>query len=263
MRRFDVFPKTHDDLKVRTLGGAAISVCCYLFAFTLFISEFRQWRSLETVDMLDVDTTARPDGKLPVNIDIYLPSLPCAELVTEVTDDSGSQQLAVTDTLHKLRMDHNGIPLDLPEKVDWSHVVAPAFQQRKVVRLMEDAQQHLAETIGHLEHELEENPQLTEEEHHAHRALLAEQVRNAPLLTRSALAAPCSPPSTNTASPPRRPALSSPLVDLGTWGALCPSWNVLHAARRPHSCTAASCACLKWRPRARPTPRQAITSTCR
>lgn len=126
---------------------------------------------------LDVDTTAKPDGRLPVNIDIYLPSLPCGELVTEVTDDSGSQQLAVTDTLHKLRMDRHGVPIDLPERVDWGHMIAPAFQQRKVVRLMEEAQQHLTETVEHFEHEEEENPDLTIEEHEAHREQLAQQVR--------------------------------------------------------------------------------------
>ena len=124
---------------------------------------------------LDVDTTARADGKLPVNIDVYFPSLPCGELVTEVTDDSGSQQLAVTDTLHKLRMDRHGVPIDIPERVQWADVIAPAFQQRKVVRLMEDAQAHLSETISHFEHEEEEHPELTPDEHEAHRADLAEQ----------------------------------------------------------------------------------------
>ena len=116
LRRFDVYStnKTHDDLKVRTLGGAAISICCCIFAALLFVSEFKSWRSLETVDRLDVDTTARPDGKLMVNMDIYLPSLPCGELVTEVTDESGSQELHVTDTLQKLRMDRNGVPIDVP-----------------------------------------------------------------------------------------------------------------------------------------------------
>ena len=115
--------------------------------------------------MLDVDTTAKPDGRIPINIDLYLPSLPCGELVTEVTDDSGSQQIHVTDTLHKLRMDRNGVPIDLPERVDFGHAIAPAFQQRKVVRLMEEAHQHLAETIGHFEHEQEEHPDLLPEEH--------------------------------------------------------------------------------------------------
>jgi hypothetical protein len=177
LRRFDVYStnKTHDDLKVRTLGGAAISICCCIFAALLFMSEFRSWRNLETVDRLDVDTTARPDGKLSVNIDIYLPSLPCGELVTEVTDESGSQELHVTDTLQKLRMDRNGVPIDVPERVEWGHVIAPAFQQRKVVRLIEEAQQHLAETMGHLEHEAEEHPELSESEHEAYRAQLAQQ----------------------------------------------------------------------------------------
>ena len=160
LERFDYYStnKTHDDLKVRTLSGAAISVACSIIALLLLVSEFRTWRSLETVDVLDVDTTARPDGRLPVNVDIYLPSLPCGELITEVTDESGSQQLTVTDALHKLRMDRNGVPIDMPERVEWGHVVAPAFQQRKVVRLMEDAHQHLRETLGHLDHESEENP---------------------------------------------------------------------------------------------------------
>ena len=86
-----------------------------------------------------------------------------------------SQQLTVTDTLQKLRMDRHGVPIDIPERVEWGHVVAPAFQQRKVVGLMEDAHQHLKETLGHLEHEQEENPNLSPEEHAAHRAQLAEQ----------------------------------------------------------------------------------------
>ena len=177
LRRFDVYStnKTHDDLKVRTLSGAGISVCCCIFAAMLLVSEFRQYRAIETVDRLDVDTTARPDGKMPVNLDIYLPSLPCGELVTEVTDESGSQELAVTDTLQKLRMDRHGVPIDLPERVEWGHVIAPAFQQRKVVSLMEEAQQHLAETMGHLEHEQEEHPELSVAEHEAYRAQLSQQ----------------------------------------------------------------------------------------
>lgn len=177
LSRFDIYStnKTHDDLKVRTLGGAGISVVMSVFALILFVSEFRNTFHLETVDKLDVDTTAQPDGKLPVNIDIYLPSLPCSELVMEVTDESGSQELAVTDTLHKLRMDRHGAPLDLPERVEWGHVVAPAFQQRKIVRLMEETHEHLAETLGHLEHELEENPDLSAHEHEWHKGQLAQQ----------------------------------------------------------------------------------------
>ena len=80
---------------------------------------------------LDVDTSSTPNKKLQVqlparppvasaaedrtraaqvNVDIYLPSLPCGELVTDVVDESGLQQLAVTDTLQKLRVDRHGTP---------------------------------------------------------------------------------------------------------------------------------------------------------
>ena len=44
--------------------------------------------NLEQLGLTFEVTTARPDGRLPVNIDLYLPSLPCGELITEVTDES-------------------------------------------------------------------------------------------------------------------------------------------------------------------------------
>ena len=43
LSRFDIYStnKTHDDLKVRTLGGAGISILMTVFALILFGSEFR------------------------------------------------------------------------------------------------------------------------------------------------------------------------------------------------------------------------------
>lgn len=111
-----------------------------------------------------------------MNLDIYLPSLPCSELILEVVDDTGTQQIAVTDSLQKLRIDRNGVPIDLPLKVDWEHAVAPGFQQRKMIQLMEEARDHLRETLTRLRNEDEENPNLSHEEHEEHRAQLAQQV---------------------------------------------------------------------------------------
>merc|ERR1740130_1524598 len=79
------------------------------------------------------------------------------------------------NTLHKLRVDRHGVPIDTPEAVDWSHTLAPAFHQRKVIQLMDDAHLHLAETLGHLQHEEEENPSLDAEGHEAHREELTTQ----------------------------------------------------------------------------------------
>ena len=109
---------------------------------------------------------------------MYLPTLPCSELILEVVDESGTQQLAVTDSLQKLRVDHNGVPIDLPQKVDWEHALAPGFQQRKVIQMMEEAHDHLGETLMHLKHEDEENPELSHDEHEAHRLQLSQQVES-------------------------------------------------------------------------------------
>ena len=75
MDRFDIFPKTYDDFKERTLGGAVISIVCCLFALLLFAAEFAQYRAVETVDMLDVDTSTAGNTKLSINVDVLLPSL--------------------------------------------------------------------------------------------------------------------------------------------------------------------------------------------
>ena len=145
--RADFFPKTSEEFKERTLGGAAISIGCSFFALLLFAAEFSSYRAIETTDRLAVDTSTPSDGKLDINLDIYFPSLPCAELVTDVVDESGSQQLAVTDTLHKLRVDRNGVPIDIPQPVHWGQEVAPAFGQRKTVALMEEARRQLADLL--------------------------------------------------------------------------------------------------------------------
>ena len=175
LERLDIFPKTYDDFKERTLGGALISIVCCLLALCLFTAEFAQYRAVETVDRLDVDTRTAANSKLSINLDVLLPSLPCDEIVMDVVDESGSEQLAVTNTLHKLRVDRHGVPIDTPEAVDWSHTLAPAFHQRKVIQLMDDAHLHLAETLGHLQHEEEENPSLNAEGHEAHREELTTQ----------------------------------------------------------------------------------------
>jgi len=175
MESLDIFPKTLDDFKERTLGGGAISVLCVLTACCLIASEWSSFRSVRVVERLAVDTSSDGSSRMLVNLDIYLPSLPCSELTVDVTDHSGLQQIDVTKTLHKLRMDRHGVPIDIPQPVHWNETVAPAFQQRKVVSLMEDARAHLLETLAHYSHEEVENPDLSKEEHAAHRRELAEQ----------------------------------------------------------------------------------------
>ena len=155
VKAFDVYPKTLDDLKERTLSGGLLSLCVGLLACLLLASELREYVAVETVDKLDVDTTSykhnshRHQKFMPINLDILLPSLPCDELVTTVVDETGLQQLSVTDTLQKLRVDRHGTPMDIPKPVVWHEAIAPAFTQRKVLSLMEEAraQHHMASSL--------------------------------------------------------------------------------------------------------------------
>ena len=44
----------------------------------------------------------------------------------------------------QLRVDRNGVPMDMPKVVKWGESIAPAFQQRKVLSLMEQAPSNLS-----------------------------------------------------------------------------------------------------------------------
>eukprot|EP00967_Tisochrysis_lutea_P121083 scaffold199208_cov33-Tisochrysis_lutea.AAC.5 len=140
MEWLDVFPKTLDDFRERTVGGGAISLGCVVCGILLVLAECSTFRSLRSVDRLTLDLSNAPsgaqiplrEGRLLLNVDLVLPSLPCSEFVMDVTDESGSQQLHVERDLHKLRIDRRGVPIDLPERVAWDQAVAPGFEQRKV-----------------------------------------------------------------------------------------------------------------------------------
>ncbi|KAG8467080.1 hypothetical protein KFE25_000396 [Diacronema lutheri] len=184
---FDAFPKTLDDLKERTLGGAAVSVAATILIAVLFVSEFRQYRLIETVDKLDVDVSST-HAKIAINLDITLPALPCSEFVVDAVDASGVQQMRLTDALSKLRIDRHGVPIDVPKAVDWAHTVAPAFRHRKVLSLLESVTGSLRETLGEIDADVEveeaaqahagdgehvEGVPHTHDEHLAYRRMLA------------------------------------------------------------------------------------------
>lgn len=109
----------------------AVSVAATCLIAILFVSEFRHYRLIETVDKLDVDVSST-HTKIAINLDITLPSLPCSEFVIDAVDASGVQQTRLSDMLNKLRIDRHGVPIDVPKEVDWSHTIAPAFRHRKV-----------------------------------------------------------------------------------------------------------------------------------
>lgn len=109
LKKFDVYPKTLEDFRVRTYTGAAVSIVSGLFIFWLFVSEFSYYLSTEVTPQLFVDTTR--GEKLRINMDVIFPKLPCAFVSLDAMDISGSHQLDIQHNIYKKRLDQFGQPI--------------------------------------------------------------------------------------------------------------------------------------------------------
>ncbi|XP_033727705.1 endoplasmic reticulum-Golgi intermediate compartment protein 3-like [Pecten maximus] len=115
LRQFDAYPKTLEDFRVKTFGGATITILSGLLMTVLFLSEFNYYLTKDIQPELFVDTTR--GQKLNININATFPKIPCAYLSVDAMDVSGEQQLDVDHHLFKQRLDEFGnIKDDKPEK---------------------------------------------------------------------------------------------------------------------------------------------------
>ncbi|KAK3755752.1 hypothetical protein QZH41_019988 [Actinostola sp. cb2023] len=93
LRRFDAYPKTLEDFRIKTFGGAIVTFISGVIMFLLFVSELNYYLSTEVTPELFVDTTR--GEKLKINVDISFSSLPCVYLSIDAMDVSGEQQVIV------------------------------------------------------------------------------------------------------------------------------------------------------------------------
>lgn len=114
IRRFDAYPKTLEDFRVKTFGGAAVTVISGVIMTVLFLSELRYYLTPEVSEELFVDVT-RGD-KLRINVDVIFPKITCAFLSLDAMDVSGEQHINVEHNIYKRRIDLQGNPLEKPEK---------------------------------------------------------------------------------------------------------------------------------------------------
>ncbi|XP_064597397.1 endoplasmic reticulum-Golgi intermediate compartment protein 3-like [Liolophura sinensis] len=110
LRQFDAYPKTLEDFRVKTYGGAVVTIVSGILMLILFLSELNYYLSKEVQPELFVDTSR--GQKLKINIDIIFPRMPCGYLSIDAMDVSGEQQIDVDHNLFKKRLDLDGNPID-------------------------------------------------------------------------------------------------------------------------------------------------------
>ena len=102
-------PKLNEEFKVKTFGGAVVSVIAVVCICVLFVGELRLFLSVDTVDHLYVDVSR--GEKLRINFDVTFPFIPCSLLSVDAMDVSGSHQLDVSAHIKKVPLGEDGSPV--------------------------------------------------------------------------------------------------------------------------------------------------------
>ncbi|GAB5364157.1 hypothetical protein AAMO2058_000944700 [Amorphochlora amoebiformis] len=109
LTEFDFFPKLHEDIKVKTLSGGAVSIVSSLCILMLFFSELSRFLTVEKTDHVYVDTYR--DEELHINFDITMHRLPCNLVSIDAKDGFGEHQTNVLHHVHKHALDEKGEPI--------------------------------------------------------------------------------------------------------------------------------------------------------
>ena len=74
-KSLDIYPKTLDDFRVRTLTGGALSLAAIIIVFVLVTSEFMLYLNVHHLDQLYVDTSSTQT--IPIYLNITFPAISC------------------------------------------------------------------------------------------------------------------------------------------------------------------------------------------
>ena len=110
LERFDIYTKIDDDYRLQTSEGATMSILAWIIISFLVLGEFRNFMTVNTNELLKVDTTI--GQKLKINLDITFHALTCAEAHLDAMDVAGDNQLNIEHSMFKQRVTQGGIPIE-------------------------------------------------------------------------------------------------------------------------------------------------------
>uniref|UniRef100_A0A915Q235 Endoplasmic reticulum-Golgi intermediate compartment protein 1 n=1 Tax=Setaria digitata TaxID=48799 RepID=A0A915Q235_9BILA len=105
--KFDIYRKIPRDLTEPTTTGAVISVVC--ISFILFMNIFKT--ICYSRSELFVDDPGR-EGRIPVQLNITLPYLPCLYIGIDIQDDNGRHEVGFIHNTEKIQIGDNGCRLE-------------------------------------------------------------------------------------------------------------------------------------------------------
>ena len=107
LERFDIYTKIDDDYRLQTSEGATMSILAWIIISFLVLGEFRNFMTVNTNELLKVDTTI--GQKLKINLDITFHALTCAEAHLDAMDVAGDNQLNIEHQMMKQRISSTGV----------------------------------------------------------------------------------------------------------------------------------------------------------
>ena len=93
-------------MRIRTNVGAFLTLLSALVIAVLVVTEYMDYRRVQTSPRLEVDLSR--GEKLAVKLNITFPRVPCYLLSLDVVDVVGENQLDIHHDIERRRLDRNG-----------------------------------------------------------------------------------------------------------------------------------------------------------
>jgi hypothetical protein len=107
IKRMDIYRKVPKDLTQPTVTGAVVSICCVLFITFMLATELMWFISPDVKSELIVENFD-PTDRIPVRINVSLPSMKCEFLGVDIQDDQGRHEVGFVENTIKTPIGADG-----------------------------------------------------------------------------------------------------------------------------------------------------------